>query len=108
MESSQKWFEISGASHQIEIAMKMISLRHLRRNAKIILHRLGRGERFVLSYRGRPAAELEPLKAANSIIQANDRFLTIARRALPSPKRKTNHRDIDKILYGRKGQRAIR
>jgi antitoxin (DNA-binding transcriptional repressor) of toxin-antitoxin stability system len=72
-----------------------------RKNAQGILRRVGRGERFVLSHRGRPAARLEPVTAPVPSDPANDLFLTIGRRATPSPKGKTTHADIDHILYGR-------
>jgi antitoxin (DNA-binding transcriptional repressor) of toxin-antitoxin stability system len=71
-----------------------------RKNAGGILRRLGRGERFVLSHRGRPAARLEPVAAPRASDAADDPFLTIGRRAVPSPKGKTRHADIDRILYG--------
>jgi len=53
----------------------------------------------VLSHRGRAAARLEPVASAGDL--ENDPFLTISRRAVPSPKGKTRHSDIDRILYGR-------
>jgi hypothetical protein len=51
---------------------------------------------------GRPVAILEPPRAVDLPVPAEDPFLSIASRALPSPKRKTKHRAIDKIVYGRK------
>jgi prevent-host-death family protein len=70
-----------------------------RRDAEGILRRVAKGERFVLSHRGRPAARLEPL-AASVAHAAEDPFLTIGQRALPSPKGQTKHEDIDQIIYG--------
>jgi antitoxin (DNA-binding transcriptional repressor) of toxin-antitoxin stability system len=72
-----------------------------RQDAESILRRVGKGERFVLSHRGRPAARLEPVASAFQSDPENDPFLNIARRAVPSPKGKTPHRDIDSIIYGR-------
>ena len=72
----------------------------LRKNAGNILPRVGQGERFVLSHRGRAAARLEPVaseRASNAA--AEDPFLTIGRRALPSPKGNTRHSQIDRIIY---------
>ena len=72
-----------------------------RKNAETILRRVRRGERFLLSHRGRAAARLEPVEQLNA--RANDDpFLTIGSRALPSPKGKTRHADIDSIVYGRR------
>ncbi len=81
--------------------MKTVTMLEFRKNAKAILRRIGHGERFLLSHRGRPAARLEPIKPTTPPDPATDPFLTMARRALPSPKGKTNHADIDRILYGR-------
>src|SRR5438876_7381074 len=80
--------------------MKTVTMLAFRRSAKEILRRIGRGERFILSHRGRPAARLEPLKASAPKNGGNDPFLTIGSRALPSPKGKTDHTNIDRILYG--------
>lgn len=80
--------------------MKTVTMLEFRRNAEGILRRLGRGERFVLSHRGRPAARLEPITAARVSDPTQDPFLTIGRRAVPSPKGKTRHANIDRILYG--------
>jgi antitoxin (DNA-binding transcriptional repressor) of toxin-antitoxin stability system len=80
--------------------MKTVTMLEFRKNAEGILRRLGRGERFVLSHRGRPAARLEPISAARVSDPAQDPFLTIGRRAVPSPKGKTRHANIDRILYG--------
>lgn len=71
-----------------------------RKNAEGILRRVAHGERFVLSHRGRPAARLEPVENGNGSDLANDPFLNIASRAVPSPKGKTPHNEIDRILYG--------
>ena len=80
--------------------MKTVTMLEFRKNAEGILRRVGRGERFVLSSRGRPAARLEPITAARFADPATDPFLMIGRRAVPSPKGKTRHADIDRILYG--------
>lgn len=81
--------------------MKTVTMLEFRKNAETILRRVGHGERFLLSRRGRPAARLEPLPPFNLSDPANDPFLTIGRRARPSPKGKTRHAEIDRILYGR-------
>ncbi|HPC60313.1 MAG TPA: hypothetical protein PKX23_06615 [Verrucomicrobiota bacterium] len=80
--------------------MKTVTMLAFRKNARGILRRLERGERFILSHRGRPAARLEPLVAAGTADLEKDPFLTIGRRAVRSPKGGTRHRDIDGVLYG--------
>ena len=80
--------------------MKTVTLLEFRKNAEGILRRVAQGERFMLSHRGRPAARLEPVTLPSASDSPEDPFLTIARRAVPSPKGKTNHEEIDPILYG--------
>ena len=80
--------------------MKTVTMLEFRKNAEGILRRVGRGERFVLSHRGHAAARLEPISTARVADPAGDPFLTIGQRATPSPRGKTRHADIDRILYG--------
>jgi prevent-host-death family protein len=82
--------------------MKTVTMLEFRQDAEGVLRRVAKGERFVLSHRGKPAARLEPLIAAPVSDPASDPFLGIARRAQPSPKGKTKHAEIDQILYGRR------
>lgn len=72
----------------------------LRQNAQSVLRRIAKGERFLLSHRGKPAARLEPLMIASNDLLSNDPFLMIGSRATASPKGKTKHADIDRIVYG--------
>ncbi len=81
--------------------MKTVTMLQFRKGAEGILRRVAKGERFLLSHRGRPAARLEPIATDSPDESANDPFLTIAQRAVRSPKGKTRHADIDRILYGR-------
>ena len=80
--------------------MKTITMLEFRQNAQSVLRRIAKGERFFLSHRGKRAARLEPLTTTPNNAASNDLFLTIGSRARPSPKGKTRHRDIDRIVYG--------
>ena len=71
-----------------------------RQHAQSVLRRVAKGERFFLSHRGKRAARLEPLTTAPNNAAANDPFLSIGSRATASPKGKTRHDDIDRIVYG--------
>ncbi|MEY2428517.1 MAG: hypothetical protein QOJ40_1402 [Verrucomicrobiota bacterium] len=82
--------------------IKTVSMLKFRQNAKGILRRVAKGERFVLSHRGHPAARLEPIAPPASPDLVSDAFLTIARRASRSAKGKTRHQDIDSVLYGQR------
>jgi len=82
--------------------MKTVTMLEFRRNAQSVLRRIAKGERLLLSHRGKPAARLEPLEVAATNISPNDPFLTIGPRATASPKGRTRHADIDRIVYGRR------
>ena len=80
--------------------MKTITMLELRQNAQSILRRVAKGERLLLSHRGKPAARLEPLTTPANEARSNDPFLSIGSRATASSKGKTRHADIDRIVYG--------
>jgi antitoxin (DNA-binding transcriptional repressor) of toxin-antitoxin stability system len=80
--------------------MKTIMMLEFRKNAQCVLRRIAKGEHFFLSHRGKRAARLEPLTTTPSNVVANDPFLTVGSRATVSPKKKTRHGDIDRIVYG--------
>ena len=82
--------------------MKTVTMLEFRQDAEGVLRRVAKGERFVLSHRGMPAARIEPLSPPQPPDPANDPFLRIAHRAKPSPKGETKPADIDRILYGRR------
>ena len=81
--------------------MKTITMLEFRQNAQSVLRRIAKGERFFLSHRGKRAARLEPLTTTPNNADQNDPFLSIGSRATASPKGKTRHREIDRIIYGR-------
>ena len=81
--------------------MGTVTMLEFRRNAQGVLRRIAKGERLVLSHRGKPAARLEPVAPGRSASLADDPFLGIGRRATASPRGKTRHADIDHVLYGR-------
>jgi prevent-host-death family protein len=82
--------------------MKTVTMLEFRQDAEGVLRRVAKGERFVLSHRGKPAARIEPLIASAPADATDDPFLNVARRAKPSRKGKTKHADLDQILYGRR------
>ena len=81
--------------------MKTITMLEFRHNAQSVLRRVAKGERLLLSHRGKPAARLEPLTTTANNVLSDDPFLRIGSRARASPKGKTRHADIDRIVYGR-------
>jgi len=81
--------------------MKTVTMLEFRKQAASVLRRVRKGERILLTHRGKPAARIEPLGSPAPLNPAADAFLTVGRRARPSPKGKTKHSEIDQILYGR-------
>ncbi len=79
--------------------MTTVTMLEFRKNAEGVLRRVAKGERFVLSHRGKPAARLEPVRGPAAISAANDPFFSISKRAKRSPNGKTRHQDIDQIVY---------
>lgn len=79
--------------------MRTVTMLEFRRDAEGVLRRVAKGERLVLSHRGKPAARLEPLHPVSSDL-SRDPFLSISERAKPSPKGRTKHGAIDRVLYG--------
>jgi antitoxin (DNA-binding transcriptional repressor) of toxin-antitoxin stability system len=80
--------------------MRTITMLEFRHNAQSVLRRIAKDERFGLSHRGKRAARLEPLTTTPDTVSPNDPFLTIGSRAKASPKGRTRHADIDRIIYG--------
>lgn len=73
----------------------------LRRGSAAVLGRLSKGERLILSHRGKPVARLEPVGRPEQTGPGADPFLNVGSRALTAPKGPTDHRKIDAILYGK-------
>jgi prevent-host-death family protein len=80
--------------------MKVVTMLQFRQDAKGVLRRVARGERLILSHRGKPTARLEPLERPVRNDLESDPFLSVRLRATPSPKGRTCHADIDRIVYG--------
>jgi len=70
----------------------------LRKDAESIVRRVSRGQRYLLTYRGRPVARLEP-PYIDSHPSKDDPFYRLGESVVLKGKRLTN-REIDRILYG--------
>ena len=76
--------------------MKKLSMVEFRRRARRIIARLQKGDRYVLTYRGRSVARLESITARED--PHDDPFFD-----LPSLARATSsmsNREIDRVIYG--------
>jgi prevent-host-death family protein len=77
--------------------MKEISMLDFRRDAERIIAQIQRGERLILTRRGKPVARLEPIRTES--IDADDPFYSLCE--LAEPAGSLTNRRIDEILYGR-------
>jgi prevent-host-death family protein len=78
--------------------MKTVSMLEFRNRADAVLKQVGKGEAFVLTYRGRPVARLEPI--ARPTISADDPIYGLDQLASDAAGPLTNA-EIDETVYGR-------
>ncbi len=78
--------------------MKHISVLDFRKHSKKILDSAGRGERMIMTYRGKPVLRLEPIN--NKLLPAeDDPFYQLAESG-QSQGRNMSNDAIDKAVYG--------
>lgn len=76
--------------------MTTVSMLEFRRNARAIIQQALQGQRFVLTYRGRPVLRLEPI--ADEVVTEDDPFYGLAGLADEAGEPLSN-RDMDRIIY---------
>ena len=77
--------------------MTSVSMLEFRQNSGAVLRRLRKGERLVLTYRGKPVARLEPVRDPQP--DPNDPAYRLYEHADPAGESLSN-REIDDIVYG--------
>ena len=83
------------------MSMKEITMVEFRQNARRALDRLRKGERLVLTYRGKPVARLEPVKSDTDAVPDDDPLLRVEEFAVDGPGGPLSNEEIDQIIYGR-------
>ena len=78
--------------------MKTVTMLEFRRNAQSIIRQAMRGQRTVLTYRGRPVLRLEPVKQGAAA--KDDPFYRLGELADEEGGDLTNA-EMDQIVYGR-------
>ena len=78
--------------------MTSISMVEFRQDAEGVLRRVERGERLVLTYRGRPVARLEPY--TQPIMSADDPIYRLSELSVDEGESLGNE-EMDAIVYGR-------
>ncbi|MBI4537909.1 MAG: type II toxin-antitoxin system Phd/YefM family antitoxin [Gemmatimonadetes bacterium] len=81
------------------IFMKTLSMLEFRRNARRALEAIQRGERLVLTYRGKPVARLEPVRPAAAEIPEDDPLLRVDDFAVEGPGGRLENEEIDRLVY---------
>ena len=77
--------------------MKTLSMLDFRNRAEAVLKMVGKGQTFVLTYRGKPVARLEPI--AGQPISADDPIYQLAELATTTAEPLSNA-EIDRAVYG--------
>ena len=77
--------------------MKTVTMLEFRRNALEIIRRTQRGQRILLTYRGKPVARLEPIHADR--VREDDPIYGLPELA-DSDAGSLSNRDIDGFVYG--------
>jgi len=80
--------------------MRTLSMLEFRRNARRALEAIRRGERLVLTYRGRAVARLEPVRGDSAAVPDDDPLLRIEDFAVDGPGGPLDNADIDRLVYG--------
>jgi prevent-host-death family protein len=80
--------------------MTTVTLLGFRRNAKRILAAVARGERMLLTVRGRPVARLEPVRDERRGAGDDDPLRRLEEFAVDGPGGRLANRDIDRLVYG--------
>ena len=77
--------------------MKAVSMLDFRKGADAVLKQVCKGQAFVLTYRGKPVARLEPIRPTD--VDADDPVYRLAELAsdVAGP---LSNKEIDEILYG--------
>ena len=77
--------------------MKTISMLDFRHHAEKIIDQVQKGQRIILTRRGKPVARLEPI--VREKVDADDPFYSLAE--LAEPGASLTNAQIDDILYGK-------
>lgn len=71
-----------------------------RRDAPRALAAVRRGERLLLTYRGRPVARLEPVRDGRATLVEDEALLRVEEFAVDGPGGTLSNEDIDRRVYG--------
>jgi len=81
--------------------MRNITMLQFRKNSESVVRMLRRGQRLTLTYRGKALARLEPIRPRTRD-PSGDPLFSVHERAKSSPLGPLDHRQIDRIVYGKR------
>lgn len=80
--------------------MRSLSMLEFRRDAAKALDAVRRGERLLLTYRGKAVARLEPVRPKTLTVADDDPMLRVDDFAVDGQGGRLTNADIDRTLYG--------
>ena len=80
--------------------MRELTMLEFRRDAAKALDAVRRGERLLLTYRGKVVARLEPVRPESDAIPDDDPLLRLDEFAVDGPGGSLGNREIDRVVYG--------
>jgi len=81
-------------------SMNKVTMLEFRSNSARILRRVEKGERLVLTHRGRPVARLEPTARTPSPCRPEDPIFHLEDFCFDGPRSKLKNSEIDRVVYG--------
>jgi len=81
------------------IFVRTLSMLQFRRNARRALEAVRRGERLLLTYRGKAVARLEPVRPESSEVPEDDPLRHIEEFAVAGPGGHLDNQEIDRLAY---------
>jgi prevent-host-death family protein len=80
--------------------MKTVTMLEFRRDARRALEAVRRGERLLLTYRGKPVARLEPVEPDVREVREDDSLLHVDDYAVDGPGGPLSNDEVDRLVYG--------
>ena len=80
--------------------MKTMTMLEFRKDARKALAAVQRGERLLLTYRGRPVAQLTPVREVPRTLPEHDPLRRLEAFSVDGPATRLSNEEIDRTVYG--------
>lgn len=81
-------------------SMKTMTMLEFRKDARKALAAIQRGERLLLTYRGRAVAQLSPAREARQVLPDHDALRRLSAFSVDGSGTRLSNDDIDRTVYG--------